>query len=100
MASDYNPNSIWSSKERKYEYDAPSRSAPKTDAAKTPLDKKSSTPTGDNNSGGSDNYSKKLTLAIVLGVVVLGFLGFMYYLLKPAPAQNVELSFSDPGQVL
>jgi hypothetical protein len=94
MSSDYNPNSIWTSKEKKYDYLGPDEVVfIKPSEKKKPVGGPSSSP-------GQGSDTKKMIIAIILGVAVLAFLGFMYYLLRPAPPQNVALSFSNPGQVL
>src|SRR5262249_22016518 len=39
-------------------------------------------------------------VAIGIGVAAVMLMGFLYYVLRPPPPQNVALAFSDPGQVL
>ena len=85
--ADYNPNSIWSSKEKKYEYEPD---------GKMLSENKGKVETGGDGEGG---FKKKLAIEIVIGAAVLAAIGFLYYLLTPVPPQNVVVSFSDPGQV-
>ena len=93
--SDYNPNSIWSSKEKKYEYQPDPR------VVLPSSDRKFSSPgVGGANNGGSGGGAKKIIITAIVALVVVIFLGFLYYVLKPAPPQNLTLSFSNPGQVL
>ncbi|MDE2019209.1 MAG: hypothetical protein KGJ13_02560 [Patescibacteria group bacterium] len=121
--TDYNPNSIWTSKEEKFEYEPPASPSPKSASAvspksasagsapqrdapilKTPGPKSSSSGFGGSKPPVEDSeeeggFRKKLLIEIIIGIGVLALIGFLYYILTPVPPQNVAISFSDPGQV-
>lgn len=98
----YNPNSIWESKEKKYEY-VPKNSRPTMPTQSYTGGKP---PTGTPGKAASvdsgEPFYKRHGLALfAVGLVVfLGLVGLVVYLLLPPSTPNVEISFSKPSQVL
>ncbi|HUC31397.1 MAG TPA: hypothetical protein VMR99_01760 [Candidatus Paceibacterota bacterium] len=94
---DYNPNSIWGSKEKKYVYGSQQPEATKPNQpAGTPL------------GGGAGGESKPPSffrrhglLFFTIGIfLAIGLAAFIYYLLLPPPAPDVVISFSNPGSIV
>ena len=98
--SPYNPNSVWESKEKKYEYTAPNDAVPKPQRSVPPPLKP---PTGSNGSvnGGEPSFFRRHGILLFsVGLIALAALaGFVVYLLLPAGSPNVSISFSKPDQV-
>jgi uncharacterized repeat protein (TIGR01451 family) len=86
----YNPNSIWDSKEKKYSYNPePLTATPK----KSPSSQK--TPEGP-----SFFHRHKVTFSIIGILLAAGLVGLVVYLLLPAPAPNIAISFSEPSSTV
>jgi Domain of unknown function DUF11 len=93
----YNPNSIWESKEKKYVYNPGGNSA-------TP-----NKPTGSNGGGQprttpsiqppSFFHRHRLFFFGAGLILALALIGLVFYLILPTPAPNVVISFSDPGTI-
>jgi len=105
---DYNPNSIWRSKEKKYVYVPPGNPTSYTAAPKGTqnVPPSGSPPPGGNNNG---NGGQKLAsffrrhgpILFTVGIfVAIGLAAYIYYLLLPAPAPNIVISFSDPSSII
>ncbi len=103
---DYNPNAIWGSKEKKYAYHPPgnptSYTGPLPGAQNVP-------PSGSPPPGGDDNGGQKPVsflrrhglIIFTIGIfVAIGLVTLIYYLLLPAPAPNIAISFSDPASLV
>lgn len=94
----YNPNSIWGSKEKKYVYDPPGSMPAKKDP--TP----DTAPSGDpanKKPTPSSFFHRHGLLFFTLGIFLLiGFAGFIYYLLLPPSTPNIVISFSEPAFVM
>ncbi len=88
----YNPNSIWGSKEKKYSYD------PKTSSAVKPLDTNPASPS--TTDGPSFFHRHKLMFFTVGLLLAVGLVGLVFYLLLPAPAPNITISFQTPDSIV
>jgi len=107
---DYNPNSIWGSKEKKYVYTPPGDPTSYTQIpGKTIVEP----PSGGNPGGApkgapaggphssSSFFRKNGLIFFAIGIFILiGFAAIVYYLLLPAPAPNVAIAFTDPGAIV
>lgn len=104
---EYNPNEIWGSKQKKYVYVPPGDPTSYTDA-----------PKGVQNSAQSLNapppggppmsddappsfFRRHGLILFTIGIfVVIGIATLIYYLLLPAPAPNIAITFSDPASIV
>jgi uncharacterized repeat protein (TIGR01451 family) len=104
---DYNPNSIWGSKEKKYAYRPPGNPTSYTGSLPGAQDMP---PSGSPPPGGNiDDSGQKpasffrrhgLVLFTIGIFVVIGLAALIYYLLLPAPTPNIVISFSNPGSIM
>ena len=84
----YNPNSIWGSQEKKYSYNPPG----------SPVPPKSSQPIPPE--GPSFFHRHKLAFFTIGLLLAIGLVGLVFYLLLPAPAPNIKISFSSPDTIV
>jgi uncharacterized repeat protein (TIGR01451 family) len=105
---DYNPNAIWGSKQKKYVYNPPGN---KSSYTGMPPAAQNVPPSGSPPPGGNlkDDGAKKppsffrrhgLILFTIGIFVAIGLAAYIYYLLLPAPAPNIAISFSDPSSII
>jgi uncharacterized repeat protein (TIGR01451 family) len=111
---DYNPNAIWGSKEKKYVYHPPGDPTSYTAA---PLGAQNLPPSGSPPPGGKNNdnggggfngqqrppsfFRRYGLILFTIGIfVAIGLAAFIYYLLLPAPAPNIAISFSGPDSIM
>ena len=93
---DYNPNSIWGSKEKKYTYESQSK-ASTPDATSESI----GTSLGNGGSKPPSFFRRHGLLFFTIGIFfVIGLAVTVYYFLLPAPALNIAISFSDPGSIV
>lgn len=108
---DYNPNSIWKSKEKKYVYvppgDTTSYTAQSPQKKQTPPLGGMPSPIGENHENKSKDpsspsfFRRHNLLVFTIGIFLLiGFVAFVYYLLLPPSTPNIVITFSDPGTVI
>lgn len=92
---DYNPNSIWGSKEKKYSYTPPSSANP------SPKQKPEDPKTSDIVPSEPSFFHRHQVMFFAIGLLLaLGLVGLVVYLLLPPPAPNIAISFSNPGTVV
>ncbi len=92
--SDYNPNSIWGSKEKKYVYTPPGNPASYT------APRESVNLGGNNERKPASFFRRHGLIFFTIGIVFLiALAGFVYYLLLPPSTPNIAIAFSDPGTV-
>jgi len=114
----YNPNSVWGSKEKKYEYTPPDSKVPKseppapaTEQPSQPIQSIQSTPPpeqkpkkvvlGKEDPGTPSFFQRHGLIFFTFGIFVLiAAVGYIYYLLLPPPTPNVVITFSDPGTIV
>jgi hypothetical protein len=114
---DYNPNSIWGSKQKKYVYTPPgdptSYTAVPPGTQNVPLSG-SPPPLGENNGGKGNSgsnfnggqkspsfFRRHGLILFTIGIfVAIGLAAYIYYLLLPAPAPNIAIAFSDPSSII
>ncbi len=104
---DYNPNAIWGSKEKKYVYRPPgdptSYTAAPPGTQDVPL---SGSPPADGDLGNSGQkpasfFRRHGLIFFTIGIfVAIGLAAYIYYLLLPAPAPNIAISFSNPSSII
>jgi hypothetical protein len=88
---DYNPNGVWESKEKKYSYEPKSTSTPATEKKGSPVEPP------DSPSFFSNHRHFFFSAVLIIG---LCFILLVIYLLIPAAAPDITISFSNPGQVV
>jgi len=94
----YNPNSVWESKEKKYEYApnaAETAKQAKPEAPKPPAH----APAPEPNTGPSFFKRHGILFFSLILVAVFALAGFVVYLLLPPSTPNVAISFSKPDNV-
>jgi uncharacterized repeat protein (TIGR01451 family) len=103
---DYNPNAIWGSKEKKYVYRPPGTQNVPPSGSPPPLGENNG---GKGNGGSNFNGGQKSPsffhrhglIFFTIGIfVAIGLAAYIYYLLLPAPAPNIAISFSDPSSII
>jgi hypothetical protein len=102
---EYNPNAIWGSKQKKYAYTPPGDPTSYTAA---PPGVQNIPPSGSPPPGGFNSQQKPPSffrrhglIFFTIGIfVAIGLAAYIYYLLLPAPAPNIVISFSDPGSII
>jgi uncharacterized repeat protein (TIGR01451 family) len=105
---DYNPNAIWGSKEKKYVYVPPGDPTSYTAA---PKGAQNMPPSGSPSPGGNHDgnggqkplsfFHRHGLILFTIGIfVAIGLAVLIYYLLLPAPAPNIVISFSDPSSII
>ena len=91
---DYNPNAIWGSKQKKYVYHPPGDSTSYTAA---PPEMQNMPPSGSPPSF----FRRHGVLFFTIGIfLAIGIAALIYYLLLPAPAPSIAISFSDPNSII
>ena len=94
MAPDYNPNAVWTSKKKKYDYQAPITAEKKLAPQESLLPEKNS------KSSGGGFSPKKIGIIAGVAIFVIAVLGgVVYFLTRPAPAPAVALDFAKPASV-
>jgi len=94
MAPDYNPNAVWTSKKKKYDYQAPITAEEKPAPQESLLPEKNIQPSG------SKPPFKKIGIIAGVAIVIIAILGVaIYFLTRPAPAPAVALDFAKPASV-
>lgn len=94
MPSDYNPNSIWTSKKKKYEYEPPARAEEKA----VPQGLSPEIKPQISGSGFSPKKISIIILGVLAAIALLG--GSLYFLNRPASAPAVALEFAQPASVV
>ncbi len=105
---DYNPNSVWGSKEKKYTYTPPGDRTSYT--AQRPQDAQNPPPGGTpppgeksgNKPPAQPSFFKRHSLLFgTIGIfLAIGLAAFIYYLLLPPSTPNIAITFSDPGTIV
>jgi uncharacterized repeat protein (TIGR01451 family) len=103
---DYNPNSIWDSKEKKYTYTPPGDPASYTTTRQGPQNLGQDTPPPGEKSDGSGTpppsfFHRHRFLFFTIGIFLLiALVGTVYYLLLPPATPNIVIDFSAPSSVV
>jgi uncharacterized repeat protein (TIGR01451 family) len=104
---DYNPNAIWGSKEKKYAYHPPGNPASYTTIPPETqnVPPSGSPPPGDKPGDGGQKppsfFRRHGLIFFTIGIfLAIGLAAFIYYLLLPAPAPNIAISFSGPNSIM
>lgn len=100
---DYNPNSIWGSKEKKYTYDTKNSPAQKPADGGTQPTRQQPTPPGheDIEQRPPSFFHRHRLLFFTIGLLLgLALIALVAYLILPAPTPNVAISFSNPGIIV
>ena len=106
---DYNPNSVWESKEKEYVYTPPGDKTSYTGIAKEPqnLPKNAPLKSGGSSGGGPTGpeqqsfFSRHRLIFFTLGILLLiALAGTVYYLLLPPATPNIAITFSTPSSVM
>ncbi len=95
---EYNPNSVWESKEKKYEYTPPGgRSSLQPSGSIRPPD---GAPLNSDEPKQPSFFRRHGLIFFTIGIfLAIGLAAFIYYLLLPPPTPNVVISFSNPGSI-
>jgi uncharacterized repeat protein (TIGR01451 family) len=98
---DYNPNSIWGSKEKKYVYTPPGEATSYTQASKGGQPPPASKDPRVSGPQQPSFFHRHGFLFFTLGIFLLiALAGFVYYLLLPPATPNIAITFSAPSSVM
>lgn len=97
---EYNPNAIWKSKQKKYTYTPPgdpsSYTAAPPGTTNTPL-----ADISHSQQKPPSFFARHGVIFFTIGIfVAIGLAAWIYYLLMPAPAPNIVVSFSGPSNTI
>jgi uncharacterized repeat protein (TIGR01451 family) len=96
---DYNPNSVWGSKEKEYVYTPPGTKP--TTEGNAPPDRTGGSLGTPSEPTQPSFFRRHGLFFFTIGIFLLiALAGFVYYLVQPPSTPNVVITFSDPGTVV